>query len=101
MGQVGEASRPVLVKPPIATPSLERSFAGFAAAPPNRSTSLQTELVTPECLQYALSQPASVVIHGMDKLEYLEQTAAAPAAMSHYALGSSFLILNSCIKGGF
>ncbi len=26
-----------------------------------------------ECLQYALSQPTSVVIHGMDKLEYLEQ----------------------------
>jgi aryl-alcohol dehydrogenase-like predicted oxidoreductase len=33
--------------------------------------------VTPEeCLQYALSQPTSVVIHGMDKMEYLEQTLA-------------------------
>jgi aryl-alcohol dehydrogenase-like predicted oxidoreductase len=27
-----------------------------------------------ECLQYALSQPTSVVIHGMDKMEYLEQS---------------------------
>lgn len=27
-----------------------------------------------ECLQYALSQPASVVIHGMEKMEYLEDT---------------------------
>jgi aryl-alcohol dehydrogenase-like predicted oxidoreductase len=36
---------------------------------------LQSKTVTPEeCLQYALSQPASVVIHGMDKMEYLEQT---------------------------
>ena len=25
-------------------------------------------------LQYALSQPTSVVIHGMDKMEYLEQS---------------------------
>ena len=36
---------------------------------------LESKLVTPaECLQYALSQPASVVIHGMDKMEYLDQT---------------------------
>lgn len=36
---------------------------------------LESKTVTPaECLQYALSQPASVVIHGMDKLEYLEQS---------------------------
>jgi predicted aldo/keto reductase-like oxidoreductase len=27
-----------------------------------------------ECLQYALSQPTSVVIHGMDKLEYLRES---------------------------
>lgn len=27
-----------------------------------------------ECLQYALSQPASVVIHGMEKMEYLEHS---------------------------
>ena len=25
-----------------------------------------------ECLQYALSQPTSVVVHGMDRMEYLE-----------------------------
>jgi len=36
---------------------------------------LESHSVTPEeCLQYALSQPTSVVIHGMDKMEYLEQT---------------------------
>lgn len=38
---------------------------------------LDSHTVTPEeCLQYALSQPTSVVIHGMDKMEYLEQTLA-------------------------
>ena len=36
---------------------------------------LDSHTVTPaECLQYALSQPTSVVIHGMDKMEYLQQT---------------------------
>lgn len=36
---------------------------------------LESKTVTPaECLQYALSQPASVVIHGMEKLEYLNET---------------------------
>uniref|UniRef100_Q022V8 Aldo/keto reductase n=1 Tax=Solibacter usitatus (strain Ellin6076) TaxID=234267 RepID=Q022V8_SOLUE len=36
---------------------------------------LESKTVTPdECLLYALSQPTSVVIHGMDKMEYLEQT---------------------------
>lgn len=36
---------------------------------------LESKTVTPtECLQYALSQPASVVIHGMEKMEYLEHT---------------------------
>jgi predicted aldo/keto reductase-like oxidoreductase len=36
---------------------------------------LESNLVSPaECLQYALSQPTSVVIHGMDKMEYLDQT---------------------------
>ena len=29
-----------------------------------------------ECLQYALSRPASVMIHGIDKMEYLDQTRA-------------------------
>jgi len=34
---------------------------------------LDSKVVSPtDCLQYALSQPASVVIHGMDKMEYLE-----------------------------
>jgi predicted aldo/keto reductase-like oxidoreductase len=34
---------------------------------------LESGVVTPtECLQYALSQPVSVVIHGMEKLEYLD-----------------------------
>lgn len=34
---------------------------------------LDSGIVTPtECLQYALSQPVSVVIHGMEKMEYLE-----------------------------
>jgi predicted aldo/keto reductase-like oxidoreductase len=34
---------------------------------------LDSKAVSPtECLQYALSQPTSVVIHGMDKMEYLE-----------------------------
>jgi predicted aldo/keto reductase-like oxidoreductase len=34
---------------------------------------LRSNTVTPtECLQYALSQPTSVVIHGMEKPEYLE-----------------------------
>jgi aryl-alcohol dehydrogenase-like predicted oxidoreductase len=36
---------------------------------------LESQTVTPEeCLQYALSQPTSVVIHGMDRMEYLEQS---------------------------
>jgi len=36
---------------------------------------LESNTVSPaECLQYALSQPTSVVIHGMDKMEYLEQS---------------------------
>ena len=35
---------------------------------------LDSKLVTPaDCLSYALSQPASVVIHGMEKVEYLDQ----------------------------
>ncbi len=34
---------------------------------------LESKTVTPtECLQYALSQPTSVVIHGMEKMEYLD-----------------------------
>jgi predicted aldo/keto reductase-like oxidoreductase len=35
---------------------------------------LDSKAVTPaECLQYALSQPTSVVISGMDKMEYLDE----------------------------
>lgn len=35
---------------------------------------LESNTVTPaECMQYALSQPTSVVIHGMDKMDYLMQ----------------------------
>jgi predicted aldo/keto reductase-like oxidoreductase len=36
---------------------------------------LESRIVTPtECLRYALSQPTSVVIHGMDRMEYLEHS---------------------------
>ena len=36
---------------------------------------LESKIVSPDdCLRYALSQPASVVIHGMEKLEYLHAT---------------------------
>jgi len=36
---------------------------------------LDSKTVTPaECLQYALSQPTSVVIHGMEKMEYLNHS---------------------------
>ena len=36
---------------------------------------LESKTVSPaECLQYAMSQPTSVVIHGMDKMEYLDQS---------------------------
>ncbi|HXJ40104.1 MAG TPA: aldo/keto reductase [Bryobacteraceae bacterium] len=38
---------------------------------------LESKVVTPaECLRYALSQPTSVVIHGMEKMEYLTQSLA-------------------------
>lgn len=36
---------------------------------------LDSKTVTPrECLQYALTQPASVMIHAIEKMEYLEDT---------------------------
>jgi aryl-alcohol dehydrogenase-like predicted oxidoreductase len=36
---------------------------------------LESNTVSPaECLQYALSQPVSVVIHGMEKMEYLDHS---------------------------
>jgi aryl-alcohol dehydrogenase-like predicted oxidoreductase len=39
---------------------------------------LDSKVVSPtECLQYALSQPVCVVIHGMDKMEYLEHALGA------------------------
>jgi predicted aldo/keto reductase-like oxidoreductase len=35
---------------------------------------LRDKAITPaKCLQYALTQPASVVIHGMNKMEHLDE----------------------------
>jgi aryl-alcohol dehydrogenase-like predicted oxidoreductase len=35
---------------------------------------LKSKVVTPaECLRYTLSQPTSVVIHGMEKMQYLDE----------------------------
>jgi uncharacterized protein len=56
---------PVALKEGIAVQTMKPMGGGFV---------LQDKAITPaECLQYALSQPASVVIHGMEKIEYLEQ----------------------------
>ena len=42
---------------------------------------LKSKLVTPlECLHYALSLPTSVVINGIDKMEYLDQAFVATAS---------------------
>jgi aryl-alcohol dehydrogenase-like predicted oxidoreductase len=55
--------------------ALEDGIAVQTMKPMGGKFILESKAVSPEeCLQYALSQPASVVIHGMDKLEYLEQT---------------------------
>ena len=57
---------PVALKEGIAVQTMKPMGGGFL---------LEDKSITPaECLQYALSQPASVVIHGMDKMEYLNQT---------------------------
>jgi len=57
---------------------MDWSFRSFVHRSPNHEAHgkqiyLESKTVTPaECLEYALSQPASVVIHGMDKMAYLE-----------------------------
>ncbi len=57
---------PVALKDGIAVQTMKPIGAKFI---------LDSKVVSPaECLQYALSQPTSVVIHGMDKMEYLEQS---------------------------
>jgi predicted aldo/keto reductase-like oxidoreductase len=55
--------------------ALQQGIAVQTMKPMGGKFLLESNTVTPaECMQYALSQPASVVIHGMDKMEYLEQT---------------------------
>ena len=55
--------------------ALEQGIAVQTMKPMGGKFILESKTVTPdECLQYALSQPTSVVIHGMEKMEYLEQT---------------------------
>jgi len=57
--------------------ALEEGIAVQTMKPMGGKFILESKMVTPaECLQYALSQPASVVIHGMDKMEYLEESLA-------------------------
>ena len=57
---------PSRIKDGIAVQTMKPMGGGFI---------LKSGVATPtECLQYALSQPVSVVIHGMDKLEYLEHS---------------------------
>jgi len=57
--------------------ALEQGIAVQTMKPMGGKFILESKMVTPaECLQYALSQPASVVIHGMDKMEYLEESLA-------------------------
>jgi len=46
---------------------------------------LRAKVVSPvECLQYALSLPSSVVITGMDKLEYIDQAFEAVGSMAEF-----------------
>jgi predicted aldo/keto reductase-like oxidoreductase len=55
--------------------AIEEGIAVQTMKPMGGKVILQSNTVSPaECLQYALSQPASVVIHGMDKMEYLDQS---------------------------
>ena len=57
---------PVALKQGIAVQTMKSMGSDFI---------LKSGVVTPaECLQYALSLPTSVVIHGMDKMEYLDET---------------------------
>lgn len=56
---------PVALKEGIAIQTMKPMGGGFL---------LKDKMITPaECLRYALSQPTSVVIHGMDKMEHLEE----------------------------
>jgi hypothetical protein len=51
---------------------------------------LESKTVTPaECLQYALSQPTSVMIHGTDKMEYLQQTLDVVKNLRPFSEGQS------------
>ncbi len=53
--------------------ALEQGIAAQTMKPMGGEFILKSGVVSPEeCLQYALSQPTSVVIHGMDRMEYLE-----------------------------
>jgi aryl-alcohol dehydrogenase-like predicted oxidoreductase len=53
--------------------ALQEGIAVQTMKPMGNGILLRSKTVTPtECLQYALSQPTSVVIHGMEKPEYLE-----------------------------
>ena len=55
--------------------ALKEGIAVQTTKPTGGKFILDSNTVSPsECLQYALSQPTSVVIHGMDKMEYLEHT---------------------------
>ena len=54
---------PVAIKEGIAVQTMK---------PMGRKFLLESRVITPsECLRYALSQPASVVIHGMESMEQL------------------------------
>ena len=54
--------------------ALEQGTAVLGMKPMGSGVILSSKVVTPiECLHFALSQPTSVVITGVDKLEYLDQ----------------------------
>lgn len=55
--------------------ALQQGLAVQTMKPMGGKFILNSKVASPaECLQYALSQPTSVVIHGMEKMEYLEQS---------------------------
>ena len=55
--------------------ALQEGIAVQTMKPMGSKFILDSKTVTPtECLQYALSQPTSVVIHGIDKMEYLDHS---------------------------
>jgi len=56
---------PVALQEGVAVQTMKPMGGGFL---------LQAKAITPaECLRYALTQPASVVIHGMNKMQHLEE----------------------------